>query len=240
MCATSQANLTAAQSSLEAEVPDVKGRILTTIVDITQEEQVRDWIARTVAFWGQPLDGAANVAARMNDRIWPVEDTPVEDLRMLLEVNVVGTFTCMQHELRNMRPGGSLVNVGSQQLAYAGGLMGAYAASKNALRGLTRAAAYEAGESKGIRVNMLCPGTIDTDMIRQPLMTQQGVAWTVTEDDSLTQIVKRFSKPEEQAAAIAFLLGDESKFVTRQEWYVDGGWCEGNYVAADSAARRKA
>lgn len=60
-------------------------------------------------------------------------------------------------------------------------------------------------------------------MIKQPLILPDGQAWAMTEDDNLTSIIKRYAKPEEIAASIAFLLGDESKFVTKQEWYVDGG-----------------
>lgn len=67
-------------------------------------------------------------------------------------------------------------------------------------------------------------------MIKQPLILPDGQPWTMTEDDSLTSIFKRYAKPEEVAAYIAFLLGDESKFVTKQELYVDGGWMEANYV----------
>lgn len=69
-------------------------------------------------------------------------------------------------------------------------------------------------------------------MIRQPLHLPNGQGtWTMTNDDNLTSIIKRYSKPDEIASAIAFLLGDESKMVTKQEWYVDGGWMEANYVA---------
>lgn len=67
-------------------------------------------------------------------------------------------------------------------------------------------------------------------MIKQPLHLPNGTTWTMTEDDNLTSIIKRYSKPQEIAASIAFLLGDESKFMTKQEIYVDGGWMEANYV----------
>lgn len=67
-------------------------------------------------------------------------------------------------------------------------------------------------------------------MIKQPLVLPGGQTFTMTEDENLTSIIKRFAKPEEIAASIAFLLGDESKFITKQEWYVDGGWMEANYV----------
>lgn len=169
----------------------------------------------------------------------------------MLDVNVIGTFNSIKYEMKHMKPGGSIVNCGSQQVKYASGNMGAYAASKNAIRGLSQVAAFEGGAkypTNPIRVNLLCPyvpctslaspadrcirGCIDTDMIRQPLhLPNGGGTWTMTEGDHLTSIIKRYSKPEEIAASIAFLLGDESKFVTKQEWYVDGGWMEANYVA---------
>ena len=94
--------------------------------------------------------------AKMNDRIWPIETLPVADLQDLLAVNVVGTFNCLQQQMRHTKRGGSIVTCGSQQVRHASGLMGAYAASKNAVRGLTMSAAYEGG-AKGIRVNLVCP-----------------------------------------------------------------------------------
>lgn len=149
----------------------------------------------------------------MNAHIWPIETLPVAELEEMLSVNVVGTFKCLQSEMKHMKNGGSIVNCGSQQVKYA---------SKNAVRGLSQSAAYEGG-ARGIRVNFLCLGCIDTDMIKQPLILPSGEAWTMTEDENLTSIIKRYAKPEEIAASIAFLLGDESRFVTKQEWYVDGG-----------------
>lgn len=74
----------------------------------------------------------------MNAHIWPIETLPVEELEEMLSVNVVGTFNCIQHEMRHMKRGGSIVNCGSQQVKYASGNMSAYAASKNAIRGLSQ------------------------------------------------------------------------------------------------------
>ncbi|KLU82296.1 hypothetical protein MAPG_01370 [Magnaporthiopsis poae ATCC 64411] len=228
MAATSEANLAKAVEDIKKDIPEAKERVMAMPVDVAKPEDVKKWIDATVEKWG-PLDGAANVAAKMNARIWPIETLPVEELQEMLSVNVVGTFNCLKEEMKNMKRGGSIVNCGSQQVKYASGNMSAYAASKNAIRGLSQSAAFEGG-AKGIRVNLLCPGCIDTDMIQQPLMLPSGEMWTMTEDDNLTSIIKRYAKPEEIAASIAFLLGDESKFITKQEWYVDGGWCEANYV----------
>ncbi|KAF7551747.1 hypothetical protein G7Z17_g4808 [Cylindrodendrum hubeiense] len=234
MAATSEDNLNKAVSEIERDIPDVKGRVISFPVDVTNPKDVQDWIEATCAKWGE-LDGAANIAAKMNKSIHPIEDLELEELKEMLNVNVIGTFNSIKYEMKHMKPGGSIVNCGSQQVKYASGNMSAYAASKNAIRGLSQVASYEGGAKypqNPIRVNLVCPGCIDTDMIRQPLHLPNGQGtWTMTEDENLTSIIKRYSKPEEIAATIAFLLGDESKFVTKQEWYVDGGWMEANYVA---------
>lgn len=155
-CATSATNLAAAVAGLEQEMPEAaRDRLMTTVADISQNASVKAWIDATVAKWGK-LDGAANVAARMHSKVWPIEDFAVEDLEDMLQNNVVGTFNCMQHELKNMKDGGSLVNVGSQVTKYAQPGMSAYIASKMAIVGLTRAAAFEAIARK-IRVNIVCP-----------------------------------------------------------------------------------
>ncbi|KAF5019227.1 hypothetical protein F66182_8768 [Fusarium sp. NRRL 66182] len=234
MAATSEDNLKKAVAAIEVEIPDVKDRVIYFPTDVTKPGDVKAWIEGTVAQWGE-LDGAANVTAKMNKSIHPIEDLDLEELKGVLDVNVVGTFNSIKYEMKHMKPGGSIVNCGSQQVKYASGNMGAYAASKNGVRGLSQTAAYEGGAKypkNPIRVNLLCPGCIDTDMIRQPLHLPNGAGtWTMTEDDNLTSIIKRYAKPEEIASSIGFLLGDESKFMTKQEIYVDGGWMESNYVA---------
>jgi NAD(P)-dependent dehydrogenase (short-subunit alcohol dehydrogenase family) len=92
----------------------------------------------------------------MMPRIWPIEMLPVEDMSQCLHVNVVGTFNCLQNELKNMRKGGSIVNCGSQLSGYSSAGVSAYSAAKHAIVGLTKVAAYE-GAAKGIRVNTLSP-----------------------------------------------------------------------------------
>lgn len=96
----------------------------------------------------------------MNKSIHPIEELELSELKEVLDVNVIGTFNSIKYEMKHMKPGGSIVNCGSQQVKYASGNMGAYAASKNAIRGLSHAAAYEGGAKypkNPIRVNLLCP-----------------------------------------------------------------------------------
>ncbi|KAH9989110.1 NAD(P)-binding protein [Xylariaceae sp. FL0662B] len=228
MMATSEANLAAALEGIEKDIPDVKDRVMTWPCDIRKAEDVKAWIEATVAKFG-PLDGAANIAAKMQPKTWPITQLDVEDFRETLDINAAGLFNCLKAEMLNFKKeGGSIVNCGSILSKYSSPGVSAYSAAKHAMVGLTKVAAFEGGP-KGIRVNIICPGCIDTDMIREPLIQPDGSTWVMPED-AIPAIVPRFAKPEEIAASIAFLLSDEAKMITKQEWYVDGGWNESNYV----------
>jgi NAD(P)-dependent dehydrogenase (short-subunit alcohol dehydrogenase family) len=95
----------------------------------------------------------------------------------------------------------------------------AYSASKHGVVGLTRSAAKEVGV-RGVRVNSIAPGRIDTPMSTKALVTD--VTSTAKEADTVA--LGRSGKPEEVASLIAFLLGDESKFITGATYSIDGGW----------------
>ncbi|KAJ3521532.1 hypothetical protein NM208_g13250 [Fusarium decemcellulare] len=118
-----------------------------------------------------------------------------------------------------MNDGGSIVNASSVAALQAGPGVVAYAASKAGVISITASAAKEAG-SREIRVNALCPSGIDTPMFRQ--LSESGY----TEEMILApNAIKRFGKVEESAALIAFLLGDESKYITGETIRIDGGMC---------------
>ncbi|KAF6814142.1 short chain dehydrogenase family protein [Colletotrichum sojae] len=225
MCATTADNLATALSAIEKEIPDVEGRVMTAVVDIGKLDTVKEWIDKTVERFGK-LDGAANVAAVEQRDIFPIADIDPDYFAKLLHVNVVGTFHSVREEMRNMKEGGSIVNVGSITSNYASAGVSAYIASKHAIVGLTKCAAFE-GAQKRIRVNALCPGCIDTDMMHKPFNSPNGQFYLSA--DNVPCITNRLAEPWEVAASIAFLLGDESKFVNKATWFVDGGWVEGNY-----------
>ncbi|MCO5995573.1 SDR family NAD(P)-dependent oxidoreductase [Actinoallomurus rhizosphaericola] len=143
-----------------------------------------------------------------------VDDLAVADLERLQSVNLTGPLLGMQHLAPLMPPGSSIVNVGSAA-ALTGHYPAAYTASKWALRGLSKAACVEFGP-RGIRVNCVHPGFIDTPMTASaaPAFRDANIRETP---------LGRTGAPEEVAAVIAFLLSDESSFITGADIPVDGG-----------------
>jgi 3alpha(or 20beta)-hydroxysteroid dehydrogenase len=144
----------------------------------------------------------------------PLEDMPLETYRQVINVNQISTFLGMRSVVPSMRKagGGSIVNISS--LA---GIIGAYqkiayTASKFAIRGMTKAAALELGES-GIRVNSVHPGVIKTAMTEGQF----------PDEFIQTFPLKRVGMPEEVTNLVLFLASDESSYTTGAEFIIDGG-----------------
>jgi NAD(P)-dependent dehydrogenase (short-subunit alcohol dehydrogenase family) len=172
MCATSADNLSKAAKEIDDELPDAKNRYWTCVADIADLDSVRSWIEQTVTKFGK-LDSCANVAGECVEgtpchciadtcvaveqrEIFPIVDLDHEYFARLVNVNVVGTFHCLKEEMKVIKDGGSIVNVGSIASQYASQGVSAYVAAKHALIGLTKVAAFE-GAPRGVRVNALCP-----------------------------------------------------------------------------------
>lgn len=185
--------------------------------DVTSED---DW--DTVVSWALRAHGHIDVLLN-NAGVFlaaPLADTSAEQFRRVLDVNATGTFLGMRAVAPSMRErgAGSIVNVSS-----VAGLMGspyltAYAASKWAVRGMTKVLAKELAPH-GVRVNSLHPGQIDTDMnARQRERTPELV-------DKLIAAVplRRIGTPHEVAQAAVYLACDESVYVTGSELVIDGG-----------------
>jgi NAD(P)-dependent dehydrogenase (short-subunit alcohol dehydrogenase family) len=146
-----------------------------------------------------------------------IAQTSVDELRRLLDLNLVGTFLALQLAARAMTGGGSVITLSSLRGVLATAELGAYGASKFGVRALARVAALEFADA-GIRVNTVCPGSIVT-----PITTGPGFA-----DDDMDAYVRsiplgRRGTPEEVAKVIGFLAGADSSYVTGIDLLVDGG-----------------
>ena len=147
-----------------------------------------------------------------------IADAAVHDVEQQFRVNQLGPFLGMKHGQAALRAagGGSIVNISSiaGQLGFPNAA--AYVGTKWAVRGMTKTAALELAPAQ-IRVNSVHPGFIDTPMLdsNPPEANQAGIEATP---------LKRIGKPEEIAAAVAFLAGPDAGFVTGAELTVDGGW----------------
>ncbi|KAA8627452.1 FabG Dehydrogenase with different specificities related to short-chain alcohol dehydrogenase [Pyrenophora tritici-repentis] len=232
MCATSPENLSKAAKEIESELPDAKDRYWTCAVDIANLGSVRSWIQETVARFGK-LDGAANVAAVEQREVFPITDLDPEYFAKLINVNVMGTFHCLKEEMKMIKDGGSIVNVGSIASQYGAYGTSAYVAAKHALIGLTKVAAFE-GASRRVRVNALCPGCFNTEMMTKPLHSAAGEFY-LNKDDIPCILKRELPETWEIAGSIAFLLGDEAAHVTKATWFIDGGWLEGGFASTYSS-----
>jgi 3alpha(or 20beta)-hydroxysteroid dehydrogenase len=184
-------------------------------LDVSDEHSWRAAVDEAVATFGT-IDVLINNAGIL--MFANLTEMPVEDLDRLFRVNVFGCFLGMKTVAPVMieRGGGSIVNSSSVEgLAGMSSLVG-YTGSKFAVRGMTKAAAMELGP-KGIRVNSVHPGMVDTGMTRQ-YAGEEGMKWAASR-----VALKRVGQPEDIAQMYVFLASDESSFSTGAEFVADGG-----------------
>ncbi len=224
--AVSGANVVATDLSDDAgdelveSVPHGSGVVRFVRADVSDDDAVDSLVASAVESFGR-LDIAVNAAAIEFETV-PLADCTVDDLDRMIDVNVGGVFSCMKHEIRAMLDqdgGGSIVNIASTNSFRPQHGQPAYTASKHAVLGLTRSAAMDYARH-GIRVNAICPGAIDTPMLRAAMERRGRKVDEVA--DRLGQL-GRFGLPSEVAAATLWLCSDESSFTTGHALAVDGG-----------------
>lgn len=172
-------------------------------------------LAQAVADHG-PLHGLVNNAG-VSHRVGVV-DTTVEDWERVIGVNLSGVFYGMKYLTPSLTDAGSasIVNI-SSICGLIGYLSASYGASKWGVRGLSKTGALEFAD-RGIRVNSVHPGAIDT-----PLMWKSGQDTAFIEETLKSVPVGRYASPEELARVVAFLLSDASSYITGTEIVVDGG-----------------
>ncbi|MFI0778021.1 SDR family NAD(P)-dependent oxidoreductase [Streptomyces sp. NPDC021212] len=201
-------------------------------LDVSRED---DWAAAVTfakdAFGA--VDGLVNNAGIL--RFNELTSTPLEEYLSVVQVNQVGAFLGMRAVAPELAAagGGTIVNTASYVALSGMALLTSYAATKAAIVGMTRVAAMELA-GKGIRVNAVCPGAVDTPMSNPARLDPAAATADVAEaSEAVNGLYRklvpmgRIGRPEEVARLALFLTSDDSSYITGQPLVVDGGWLSG-------------
>ncbi len=203
--------------ALAAELRALDAQAEYVSADVRREKDVQDLVEAAVAHFGC-LDVAVNNAGT-EGKPGPLTEQTAESYAATFDTNVLGTLFCLKHELRVMlaQGHGAIINL-SSTFGKRGGVGAAlYSASKHAVEGLTKSAALEAAP-RGVRVNAVAPGPIDTQLLGRFAGTTERKLGLVAGVP-----LKRLGQPEEIAQTILFLASDKASFITGQVYGVDGG-----------------
>ena len=201
----------AAWVRLHEQMQGLPGRVVPVHADVGSEPVWAE-LAERLRKDGLPLQGLVNNAGITGPRA-PVTQTTLENWQRVMDTNLTGSFLGIRAMAPLMQRGAAIVNV-SSTVGMTGYFSAAYSCSKWALRGLTRSAAMELGP-RGIRVNCICPGVVDTEMVRSyPALveTLKGII-----------ALEHMAQPEQLADVMFFLLGPQSSYITGADLPVDGG-----------------
>jgi 3alpha(or 20beta)-hydroxysteroid dehydrogenase len=184
-------------------------------LDVSAEDEWTAVVSEAVESLGS-LDVLVNNAGVLH--FSQLVDTTLADYERVIRINQFGCFLGMRAAARVMGPGGSIVNVSSVEGVAGMPLVVAYTASKFAIRGMTKVAALELGP-RGIRVNSVHPGMIDTQMVQDAIGGHEVDLSPVTKKLAL----RRVGRAEEIAELVLFLASDRSSYSTGSEFIADGG-----------------
>jgi 3-oxoacyl-[acyl-carrier protein] reductase len=201
-----------AAASVVKEIERDGGKAIAIQADATDAEAGKAAVEKTVATFGR-FDILVNNAGTAIPKTF--EETTLEEMDRLLNINVRGVFIVTQAALKHMKRGGRIITIGSclGERVMTPGLV-PYSATKGAVKIFTQALSRELG-SRGITVNNVQPGPIDTEL--NPATSE----WAVPQKAAIA--LDRFGHVDEVAALVAFVVGPESSYITGANLTVDGG-----------------
>jgi len=188
------------------------GKAVAIQADAAKVEAAKAAVEKTVATFGQ-LDVLVNNAGTAIPKTF--EETTLEEMNRVIDINVRGTMATTQAALKHMKSGGRIISIGSAvgDRVQTPGLV-AYSATKGAVKIFTQGLSREVG-GRGITVNNIQPGPIDTDL------NPASGDWAVPQKAATA--LDRYGNVDEIAAAVAFIAGPESSYMTGSNVTVDGG-----------------
>jgi 3-oxoacyl-[acyl-carrier protein] reductase len=201
-----------AAASVAKEIERAGGKAIAIQADATDADASKAAVEKTVATFGR-LDVLVNNAGTAIPKTF--EETTLEELDRLIDVNVRGTFVATQAALKHMKSGGRIIMIGScvGERAMTPGLV-PYAATKGAVKMFTQGLSREVG-TRGITVNNIQPGPIDTDL------NPAAGDWATPQKANTA--LDRYGSVDEVAALVAFVAGPEASYITGANLTVDGG-----------------
>jgi 3-oxoacyl-[acyl-carrier protein] reductase len=201
-----------AAASVVKEIERAGGKAIAIQADATDADAVEAAVEKTVATFGR-LDVLVNNAGTAIPKRF--EETTLEELDRLIDINVRGAFVATQAALKHMQSGGRIIMIGSAvgERVLVPGLV-PYSATKGAVKMFAQGLSREVG-SRGITVNNIQPGPIDTDL------NPAAGDWAVPQKAATA--LDRYGRVEEVAALVAFVAGPESSYITGANLTVDGG-----------------
>jgi NAD(P)-dependent dehydrogenase (short-subunit alcohol dehydrogenase family) len=214
------------REDLETAIRDLPASAegLAVTADVSDEDEVAGYVRSAIDRFGG-IDVFYNNAG-VEGEVKPIIQYSLQAFRRVLDVNVVGVFLGMKHVLPVMlqRNAGSIINtasiaglIGSPQIAV-------YSASKHAVIGLTKSAAWECTATR-VRVNCVCPGMIDSRMLSAIIEGRNAGRNAPTPHDRIVERIpaRRLGQASEVASIVAFLASDEASYVSGSAYTVDGG-----------------
>jgi len=212
----------------DLKVPTTAAPFPIISCDVSAESSVQHAYNQTVELFGSAPNVLVNNAGLQF--LSPIEEFPLEKWHQLLGVMLTGSFLCMKSFIPAMKKQnfGRIINISSIHGKVASPFKSAYVSAKHGVIGLAKVAAMETS-TFGITVNTICPGFVDTPLMRQQVASQAQLN-KISEAEVITNImlqpqtIKQFTTPTQIADMVLFLCSDVASTITGEAYSMSGGW----------------